>query len=307
MLWRLHLKTAAKDPEKIIDHCLERKVVGIGWPLASPNAGPQSKSEYLSAAEQQYKGLSRSVASFLRNPKIGDLIWIRSRRGVYYLAKIVGEWRYEGDEVARSFDVVNVYPVEFVTVGKIENVPGKVRAAFRPSNTFQRISDTATERYSEALYRESSNLPPLLIGNAKENDLFSLLSDRDIEDLVLIYLQVEGWILIPSTREKDTQHTEFRLVHATTAEAADVQVKSGRTPLDASCYKDSDKVFLFAASGIYGNEIPTNVSIVLPEDLIELVKTRPELLPKSVTFWMSILAQGQSMISSTLVPTAMEA
>lgn len=285
MLWRLHLKTAADDKEKIVDHCLSRKIVGIGWALDKAKPLPQNKEEYLAAAKQQYTKLSRSVSSFVRSPKFGDLIWVRDKKGVYYLAKITGAWRYDGDEEARSFDVVGVYPVEFVTVGKIENVPGKVRAAFRPPNTFQRIADKAAENYSEALYRKLSGVPPLASNQAENTDFFSLLSDRDIEDLVLIYLQVNGWILIPSTREKDTQHTEFRLVNAVTAARADVQVKSGRTSLDARRYKDSDRAFLFAASGSYGTEIPGNVSIIPRSDLLNLVSTRSELLPQTILFW----------------------
>jgi hypothetical protein len=223
---------------------------------------------------------------------VDDLVWIRDRKGIYFLTKIVGSWSYDDSAAARAHDMAGIYPVEFVKVGKVENVPGKVRAAFRAPNTFQRIADATAENYSQLLYSELSGQSPIAYSKIESKDFFSLLSDRDIEDLVLIYLQLQGWILIPSTRDKDTQHTEFRLVHARTAIKADVQVKSGLTRLSAGNYKDEENVFLFASSGEYGDSIPANVTIISREDLLGLIDSRPELLPQSIQFWRTRYSNG---------------
>lgn len=42
----------------------------------------------------------------------GDLIWFRDFDGIYYLGKIIGEWKYVDDEIFKCADLINVRPAE---------------------------------------------------------------------------------------------------------------------------------------------------------------------------------------------------
>jgi hypothetical protein len=119
-------------------------------------------------------------------------------------------------------------------------------------------------------------------------DLFEFMSDVDLENLVMVYLQYLGWYVVPGTRTTNTAHYEFILVNQKSGEHAIVQVKSGNTPLDASQYAGEETAFLFAASGNYGAEIPSNAVIITKNDLTNFMQNAPHLLPRAVSTWLAI-------------------
>ncbi len=119
-------------------------------------------------------------------------------------------------------------------------------------------------------------------------DLYEFMTDADIENVVVVYLQVIGWYVLPGTRTATTAHYEFVLVNRETGERAVVQVKSGNTSIDASHYASEEKAFLFAASGNYGSSIPPNVAIITRQQLNKFMREMPHLLPRAVTTWIGI-------------------
>ena len=58
-------------------------------------------------------------------------------------------------------------------------------------------------------------------------DLFAAAGPEDLEDLVALYLQEQGWRTFPSTAKVSMASYEFVLVHHETGHHAGVQVKSG--------------------------------------------------------------------------------
>jgi hypothetical protein len=117
-------------------------------------------------------------------------------------------------------------------------------------------------------------------------DLISFLSPTDIENVIAVYLQFTGWIVIPGTRRADTPHYEYVLVHSKRGEKAIVQVKSGSTPIRATDFEDETKAFLFAACGDYGEAIPQNVELIAREELENFIRTQPKLLPAAIHTWI---------------------
>jgi hypothetical protein len=54
--------------------------------------------------------------------------------------------------------------------------------------------------------------------------------------VVFIYLQCQGWIVVPNSRMADTMRYEFIAIHRETQERALVQVKTGNTALDTDTW-----------------------------------------------------------------------
>jgi hypothetical protein len=66
-------------------------------------------------------------------------------------------------------------------------------------------------------------------------DLYEFMTDRDLENLVFVYLQVKGWYVLPGTRTPDTAHYEFVLVNRETGERS--QARLGLTLHDTPAKK----------------------------------------------------------------------
>lgn len=108
--------------------------------------------------------------------------------GNYHLGRIVSEWKYDFSDEAINHDIANIRDCEWVKVGLIDNVPGTVVRSFMPSITLQRVGSFEALTYSQKLYNNLSGtsyyLPPI----SEYKDIFSLLSPKDCEDVVGLFL-----------------------------------------------------------------------------------------------------------------------
>jgi hypothetical protein len=227
----------------------------------------------------------------------GDLVWFRHPDGAYFVAEVTGAWeyRYEGDHI--DADIVNIRPARIVKVGLEDSVPGNIIACFRPPMTLQTIANRDMLIFTQRLLGLPTDLAGLPTDLARSSDVLDYLTDEDLEDVVAIYLQMRGWLIIPNTRRSDTHRYEFILVHRQTGERAMVQVKSGGTWLPAAGYQGRVKTFLFAASGSYGNVIPDNVEAIKPTTLRDFMNEHQQFLPKRVVNWMNIVNAGPATSS----------
>jgi hypothetical protein len=286
-LWRLHIrpKGGNGDAAASIALCLERSIIGMGWPVPDETITRSDNFDWFKeAATRAYEQDSswHSVWTFAEQPAVGDLVWFRNTEGRFYLAEILGPWEYAyDDEAAIGADIVNFRPARIIEVGVADAVPGKIIACFRPARTFQAIRSPRMLAFSAQLASVPSD-------NDIVFDLYEFMSDADIENVVFVYLQVIGWYVLPGTRTATTAHYEFVLVNRETGERAIVQVKSGGTWIDALQYAGEEKAFLFAASGNYGSNIPPNAIIITRNELNKFMRESPHLLPRAVNTWIGI-------------------
>jgi hypothetical protein len=201
--------------------------------------------------------------------RIGDLVWTRTSDGNYSLGRITSNWTYDYSDLATDTDICTTRTCNWVKVGLVDNVPGKIVSSFMPARTLQSINGETVIKYSQLIYdglTDQSNYHSDLLAFS---DIFSLLSPSDCEDVVGLYLQIEcDYLLYPSSCKSDTLAYEYELIHRVSAEGAVVQVKSGNESLNRDNYQSIEgKVFLFACNGEYHGEDYSHVKCLQSQQL----------------------------------------
>ena len=288
-LWRLHVRPRGGDGDTrfATELCIRKGVIGMGWGVSEGEERSTDFKWYSRTADEVYgPGKWSSVARLVEDMKEGDFVWFRHPEGRYYAAEVNGPWEYcyKGDHIPA--DVINIRPARIVEVGLADRVPGKIIACFRPQRTLQTIA-------GQNMLAFTHHLLGLRTDGAGSGDALDYLNDEDLENVVSIYLQTQGWLIIPGTRRFDTPHYEFVLVHGQTGERAIVQVKSGSTWLKAADYDGTVKTFLFAASGAYGDTIPSNVDTIRPDVLRAFIVANQRLMPDAVRSWTKIASASR--------------
>jgi hypothetical protein len=161
-----------------------------------------------------------------------------------------------------------------------DDVPGKVIASFRAGSTLQQIRSLTVAEYTRMLWSDLTGIPVVLGTRGTTQDLFALLDDEDAENLVFIYLQTKGWVVVPRSRSKDTMGYEYVLIRPRDGRRAVVQVKTGNTALQISDLGQPDcTAFFFQTSGIYlGDDLPETVRLS-PTDIESFARANPLLMP----------------------------
>lgn len=286
-IYRIHIrpKGGLATPQFSFAYCLDKQVLGVGWQTYSA-ATISTWEEYEATASQHHGDLSQ-VRFLKNNVRKDDLIWTRCPAGHYYLAKVVSEWEYLTNERAEDADIVNVVRCEILKVSAIDAVPGKVVACFRPTKTLQRIADEQMQQYSQFLWNRLSGKAYYQLAEGTGSNVFPFLGSEATEDLIFLYLQMEGWLVVPSSRKADTMSFEFYLIHRETRERAIVQIKTGNIWLNTDDWKDhSERVFLFQSQGHYSGGRHPLIVCLDPAAIQTFMLANRDLLPASTTFWM---------------------
>ncbi|WP_159468319.1 hypothetical protein [Dyadobacter sp. 3J3] len=276
------------------EYCLENKIVGIGWPLDDITESVTSET-YEIAGKLKYqlnaaRGWSKAWNAIHYTMQINDLVWTRTTKGIYFLGRVVSEWRYDFSSDAINHDIANIRECEWIEIGLVDKVPGRVIRAFMLSSTLQRVGGNDTMTYSQQLYNDLSNTTFYQPDLSSEKDIFSLLSPDDCEDVVGLFLQIKhGYLMIPSSCKRDTVGYEYEFIHKSTAEKAVAQVKSGDNfSINRDDYTDIEaKVFLFATNQIYLGQEVNNIICLESEELKEFMTEYYDVLPYKVKFWMA--------------------
>lgn len=297
-VFRLHIRPGGglANSEFSFAYCLQEQVLGVGWQTYSDKV-ISTWEEYETEASQHHDDLSR--VRYLKNyVKKDDLIWTRCTSGHYYLAKVASEWEYLTSKQAEDADIVNVVRCEILRVPGIDAVPGKVVACFRPTRTIQEIADEHMQQYSQYLWNTlcgTSYYPP---AENVGGSVFPFLGSDATEDVIFIYLQTKGWLVVPNSRKADTMSFEFYLIHRETRERAVVQIKTGNTSLNTDEWKDRlERVFLFQSNGLYYGDSHPSVVCIPPAEIEAFMDENRYLLPASTLYWMNHVGLGA-------VPTA---
>jgi len=307
-IYRLHIRPrgGGVDPVFSFSYCLKQKVLGVGWQVPVPSKRPLTWESYEKAGSKTY-GDSRAISRvrYLHdNVKPKDLIWTRDTMGKYYLAKVLAArgkghedsaWEYLDTPDGRAADIVNVVRCRILPVPQADDVTGKIVACFRPRLTIQSISDETTVLYSQLLWNRLTVSEEYKPSRIERCDVFSLLDDETIEDLIFIYLQCKGWIVVPNSRKADTMRYEFHAIHKKTRERAIVQVKSGQTRLETDSWGDfKEKVFLFQSHGHYTGVPTPNVIEITPRTIEHFMRSQIEIIPNAVRRLIEFAAKVNS-------------
>ncbi len=295
-IWRIILKPASRNNTDSHEFCLKNNIVGVGWRI-SEETRSVNWEEYYSEASKIYnnKKKKRSWNSalnvFKHRMKINDLIWTRDRQNNYYLGRISSDWIYQSEKNNLKTDIINTRKCEWVKIGTVDSVPGKLVNSFIGGKTVQAVNSDSIEIYSKAKYNELRKKDFYDIDWKKTDDIFSLLSSDDCEDLIGIYLQIEkNYYLIPSSCKSDMMRYEFELKDLKTSQSAVVQVKNGDVNLNSNDYCNLDcQVYLFTTKGKYLGEKKDNIYFIEQKEILDFMKKYKDILPNKIRFWMDKL------------------
>lgn len=290
-IWRIHLKSDSKAGIDQRQFCLDKGIVGVGWPIDAETT-TVSWDEYLKTGKNEYGDTSwwTALNAVKNRMQMDDLIWTRDWHGNYFLGRIMSEWHYDASEECLNADIVNVRKCEWYKIGTEEAVPGKVISSFRPARTVQIIDDDTVLSFSKIIYNKKNNSSFYQVDNLSGEDIFSLLSTDDCEDALAIYLQInQNYHIIPSSCKSDTMTYEFELKNRSTGRSAVVQVKSGWTSLNINDYmKLETDVFLFATSGQYLGSPRPNIKTIDPDVIRKFLYEQTHLFPDKMKIWIEL-------------------
>lgn len=311
-LFRIHLRPADSAALKADDFCLEKGIVGFGWPVEGHDSFPNHEA-YRAAAHAQYVagkpkkeqngGFDRAMNALLKMED-NDLVWTRTRDGRYYLGRVFGPWIYNvtGDHLKAN--ICNYKQCEWIEIGTVAEVIGSITNRFIGRATLTQIHCWTSLDFSIHCWNTHPNTETRLPfpKRKRKDSLLELITYEDCEDIVGLYLQhTHGYYIIPSTNKRDTPGYEFELLPEKEGERpAVVQVKQSADPgvmNKATCSKLSEthKVYLFQ-TGI-GEPHPfemDNVVWLSREEIEEFIANCPHLLPARVRKWVGFWEEVQS-------------
>ncbi|MDA8375659.1 MAG: hypothetical protein M0Z50_01040 [Planctomycetia bacterium] len=280
-LFRIHIRpySGAADAKKTFQYCLDNGVLGVGWRL-NEYQHITDWTEYEDSASKIYEKLD--TCHYIKNRiSTGDLIWTRDTEGQYYLARVLSGWEYwqSQDGIDCDVDVANIFRCDIRKV-EIDSVPGKVIACFRPAKTIQEVLDPKTGEYSKHLWNLLAGEGTYEVDHKEIADIFTMLDDEETEDLVFLYLQSQGWFVVPNSRKADTMSYEYLLVNPRTNEKSLVQVKTGNVPLVVADYVGlKEQVFLFQANEIYHGTSQENIVCITRKAITDFLVASLSWLP----------------------------
>jgi hypothetical protein len=283
-IYRIHIRPKGSSVISFA-YCIKQQVLGLGWQTKSQKNGV-SWEEYEKEAESIYGSKDLSRVRYLRNNvRENDLIWTRDTEGNYYLGKVLSGWEYFTNVEAQDADITNVVRCNLIKVDSVDDVPGKIVASFRPSRAIQEVRDTTAVGYSKYFWNKISSTNDYKLSDEKHENIFSYINSEETEDIIFIYLQTKGWIVVPHSRKGDTMNYEFYLIHSKTKQKAIVQVKTGNTPLNPDDWsKKKEQVFLFQANGNYNGSASEGIECISPKEIENFMYTNQELMPSNISY-----------------------
>ena len=153
-VWRNNLVTGGDGARQF---CINNNIMGCGWPINYDGKSLDWETYYRLGMERYYNIKERdngwwpAVNAMYERIKLNDLCWTRDNVGVYYLGRVLSDWRYENKEANVKADIVNVRNCDWRKVGTIESIPGKIITSFI-GKTIQRIPDETISIFSKYLY-----------------------------------------------------------------------------------------------------------------------------------------------------------
>jgi hypothetical protein len=191
---------------------------------------------------------------------------------------------------AKDIDIANIFRCELVKVD-IDDVPGKVVACFRPARTLQEIADPVAIEYSKLLWNILSKTECYDVDKGKISDIFTMLDDEETEDLIFLYLQTQGWYVLPNSRKADTMSFEYLCVSPNTGEIVGTQVKTGFSSINKDLYQSSScRVFLFQPNNCYIGNNERNVIVIERDTILNFITGSKAWLPRIIQHKLKLIS-----------------
>lgn len=286
-LWRINLKpanAASVDPR---ERCITNKIVGIGWPLGNREI-PKNKETYYDKAWRQYKNVKKdkgwkgAADAICHKMQIDDLVWTRTLDGVYYIGRVTSDWRYDSSEEAHESDILNIRDCDWDEVGTAGDVPGKIATSFM-GQTLRKVNGAGLAWFSKLAYNRLCKNLFFDSSDYKIKNIFDFLLPDEVEDIAALYLQKQGWYILPSTSKSSTSHYEFEMIHSITGQAGFLQVKNGVEDLYLEKYTNKRAHFyLFTTAGRYIGSPQPPITCLLTKDIEAFINNDLTIMPPSV-------------------------
>lgn len=290
-IFRINLKTSCQGTlDDLFNFCKTNKIIGIGWQL---DKVPKNLSDCKKQGTEKYPGRAFSSAiNRIGEMKVNDLVWTR-HDGFYYICRVMHTWQYNNSSDNVYHDMVNIVGVgDFVKVGTIDEVPGKVVNSFIPPSTVQRIQTGYIKELSMHIYNKKSGVNYYPKFSFPPTNILDALKAEDVEEIVCLYLQLnKNYLLYGSTNKISTEKYECVLVEKNNFSKCYPQVKTGNVSLNGNDYVhltgNGNKVYLFAVSQNY-IKVANNSDIIYLDknDILKFMTQNKKLLPERIQYWM---------------------
>lgn len=237
--WKFSIKPdTSKDA---FEKCKELGIVGIGWSHCYENKQPKDYEDAKSVTKDYWKKDIKELRTIFEEIKPSDHLWMH-KNGHYYLC-VAGDKRLFARDICsdfRSYDLGHAITAKWIEIPD-EFVCGVIQRGVIVPRMIQRINISETDlKINQQLidvYEKNKGWNfeidyhsiSIAITKISMNDLFSLLSPDDTEDIVASILQMEKWILVKSTCFRSKPKFEFSMINREGNQCL-VQVKSGSRP-----------------------------------------------------------------------------
>jgi hypothetical protein len=247
--------------------------------------------DYQQIAKRQHRSRpswKRTVGWLHGEVRTNDLIWTRDNNGNFWLGRVKGEWRYDTSAAAIDTHVVNIRDCEWAAI-PLDAVPGSLTTCMGVYRPVKR-DGTAMGLYSQKCFNRFTTHKFRYPEKSFSGDVFAFITADACEDAVALYLQSQGYRVLPTTCKKSFRAFEYVLIDKSGKHAA-AQVKSGRAELCPSDYAAYEhEVFLFSAAGKYPGRSQRNVDCIEPDELRTFL-LHETALPDSLKIWVDLLKQ----------------
>lgn len=300
VIWRTKLRsTVHEDHRAQVQHCLDSRLVGIGWRLDDLPEEPSLDLVCDRVEHHPGPGWGRRAAQTVRRfgheAQCGDFVWTRDTNGRYLLSRITGEYRYDGSDGACAVDVHQVRDVEWAPKELHDlQVPGAVIRSFIGTGySFSRIHDRGARQFTGYLWDLLGGRPAQVPEFTRESVLKHHLDPYDLEDLVYVWMQVAlGYVALPRARQRDTPAYEWSMLHRESRHRGIVQIKTGETPVDldalrAAVTDETTDVFAYSTSASYDGDWG-QVQRIKDEALLDFEIAHRHMLPDRVRYWFEL-------------------
>ena len=243
--WKLSIKPDSKTGSDAFKICKEKSLLGLGWHHAYITKHPVSLEESKELVIEKWNKWPYQIKYLLEDVKAGDHVWLH-QNGHYYLCEVIDDSILYGKDIDSNYadyDLGHARNAKWALIPD-KFVLGSIQRGTIAQRTIQRILITEKEtQFNKLLFKkfkdpssDQSWEPKIditqlirLMSMISFEEIFSLMSPDDIEDIVSAYMQSNGWILIKSTCFRSKPKFEFSMLNKS-EEIAHVQIKSGNSP-----------------------------------------------------------------------------
>lgn len=292
-VWRIHLKNDIAEEytmEDLLNFCIDNKLIGVGWSDIKTREDSELAIKKEALVYPDATAVMKAVNS-MRKIKEDDLIWARIDN-IYYLCRVTGLWKDSTPgEMHDQLEVSNYVSAEWLKIGMEELVPEKAVSSFRTAAVIQSISDI--EDISKHIWNKHSKIV-YYKKPEKKSDIWSVLPSECVEEIVLLYLQMEkGFHIYSTTMKYSAWKYECTMINREGI-LAYPQVKNGTVVVRAESYMDAveleptAQVYLFSTGEKYIKNQCDNIHFIYKRELEEFIKDNRRLLPGLTESWIAM-------------------